>query len=129
MTARQNLLILLAVVVLAVAPLWIVETPEADAQGNVPEIFLGADDKAKNAIGEIAPDYAPWFEPLFEPPSGEIASLLFALQAALGAGFLGYYVGAARTREKLRRELGLAEGAGATATSVSFDQAGNTRAC
>ncbi len=129
MTARQNLLILLAVVILAVAPLWIVETPEADAQGNVPEIFLGADDKAKNAIGEIAPDYAPWFEPLFEPPSGEIASLLFALQAALGAGFLGYYVGAARTREKLRRELGLAEGAGATATSAPFDQAGNARAC
>lgn len=110
MTARQNLLILLAVIVLAVAPLWIVKAPEPDAQGNAPELFLGADDKAKNAIGEIAPNYAPWFEPLFEPPSAEIASLLFALQAALGAAFLGYYVGAARAREKLRRELGLTDG-------------------
>ena len=81
MTSRQNLLILLAVIVLAVAPLWIVDTPEPDAQGNTPEIFLGADDKAKNAIGEIAPDYAPWFEPLFEPPSGEIASLLISRMA------------------------------------------------
>ena len=124
MTARQNLLILLAVIVLAVAPLWIVDTPEPDAQGNTPEIFLGADDKAKNAIGEIAPDYAPWFEPLFEPPSGEVASLLFALQAALGAGFLGYYIGAARAREKLRRELGVDAQALASAPS-----SGSARAC
>jgi cobalt/nickel transport protein len=124
MTSRQNLLILLAVIVLAVAPLWIVDTPEPDAQGNTPEIFLGADDKAKNAIGEIAPDYAPWFEPLFEPPSGEIASLLFALQAALGAGFLGYYIGAARAREKLRRELGVDAQALASAPS-----SGSARAC
>ena len=124
MTSRQNLLILLAVIVLAVAPLWIVDTPEPDAQGNTPEIFLGADDKAKNAIGEIAPDYAPWFEPLFEPPSGEIASLLFAIQAALGAGFLGYYVGAARAREKLRRELGVDAQALASAPS-----SGSARAC
>ena len=124
MTSRQNLLILLAVIVLAVAPLWIVDTPEPDAQGNTPEIFLGADDKAKNAIGEIAPDYAPWFEPLFEPPSGEIASLLFALQAALGAGFLGYYLGAARAREKLRRELGVDAQALASAPS-----SGSARAC
>ena len=124
MASRQNLLILLAVIVLAVAPLWIVDTPEPDAQGNTPEIFLGADDKAKNAIGEIAPDYAPWFEPLFEPPSGEIASLLFALQAALGAGFLGYYIGAARAREKLRRELGVDAQALASAPS-----SGSARAC
>ena len=124
MTSRQNLLILLAVIVLAVAPLWIVDTPEPDAQGNTPEIFLGADDKAKNAIGEIAPNYAPWFEPLFEPPSGEIASLLFALQAALGAGFLGYYIGAARAREKLRRELGVDAQALASAPS-----SGSARAC
>lgn len=125
MNARQNLLIVLAVIVLAVVPLWIVDAPEPDAQGNAPEIFLGADDKAKSAIGEIAPDYAPWFEPLFEPPSGEIASLLFALQAAIGAGFLGYYVGAARAREKLRRELGLAEGAVAPARAAT----GDARAC
>ena len=123
MTACQTVLILLAVIALAVVPLMVIKA-EPDAQGNVPEIFLGADDKAKSAIDEIAPDYAPWFEPLFEPPSGEIASLLFALQAALGAGFLGYYIGAARAREKLRRELGVDAQALASAPS-----SGSARAC
>ncbi|HMW19367.1 MAG TPA: energy-coupling factor ABC transporter substrate-binding protein, partial [Accumulibacter sp.] len=37
--------------------------------------------------------------------------LLFALQAALGAGFIGYYLGVSVTREKLRREAEEANGA------------------
>jgi cobalt/nickel transport protein len=41
--------------------------------------------------------------PLLEPASGEIASLFFALQAAIGAGIIGYWLGAAVTREKLRQ--------------------------
>ena len=127
MTARQTVLILLAVIALAVVPLMVIKA-EPDAQGNVPEIFLGADDKAKSAIDEIAPDYAPWFEPLFEPPSGEVASLLFALQAALGAGFLGYYIGAARAREKLRRELGVDAQALVSAPAPAASS-GPARAC
>ena len=106
MKRHQNLILLIAVVLLAIIPLCIVERPAPAANGEEIEIFAGADDKAKDAIGEIAPDYQPWFAPLIEPASGEIASLLFALQAAIGAGFIGYYLGAARTREKLRRELG-----------------------
>jgi len=31
--------------------------------------------------------------------------MLFALQAAIGAGFIGYYIGVGRTREKMRREV------------------------
>jgi cobalt/nickel transport protein len=30
---------------------------------------------------------------LWKPPSDEVESLLFSLQAALGAGFLGYVIG------------------------------------
>ena len=101
----QNILLILGVVVLALIPLWIVEKPAAGPDGEAVAIFGGADDQAKNLIGEIRPDYVPWFEPLIEPASGEIASMLFALQAALGAGFIGYYVGAGVTREKMRREL------------------------
>ncbi len=52
--------------------------------------FAGADEQAGALIGEISPEYQPWITPFWEPPSGEVASLLFALQAALGAGFLGY---------------------------------------
>ena len=93
-----NWILIAVVVLLGALPLWWVERP-ADA-----EIFGGADDQAKDAIMEIAPAYEPWFEPLIEPASGEIASLLFALQAAIGAGFIGYYIGVGRTREKMRRE-------------------------
>lgn len=103
MKRYQNLLLLLAVVLLAVMPLWLVPKPAPDADGKPVEVFAGADNKAKDLIGEIAPHYQPWFEPLLEPASGEIASLLFALQAALGAGFIGYYLGVSVTREKMRQ--------------------------
>ena len=100
----QNILLILGVIVLALLPLWIVERPAAGLGGEV-AIFGGADDQAKNLIGEINPEYQPWFESLIEPASGEIASMLFALQAAIGAGFIGYYIGVGRTREKMRREM------------------------
>lgn len=104
MKRHQNILLLLAVVLLAALPLWLVQKPAPDAEGKLVEIFAGADDKAKDLVGEIDPNYTPWFEPLMEPASGEIASLLFALQAALGAGFIGYYLGVSVTREKMRRQ-------------------------
>lgn len=94
----------LAVVLLAALPLWLVERPAPDADGKHDRIFIGADDKARELVGEIAPDYTPWFKPFLEPASAEISSLLFALQAALGAGFIGYYLGVSVTREKVRRE-------------------------
>ena len=104
MKRHINLLLALAVVLLSALPLWLVQKPAAEAEGRSAEIFTGADDKAKDMIGSINPDYKPWFSPILEPASGEIASLLFALQAALGAGVIGYYLGASVTREKMRRE-------------------------
>lgn len=76
-------LLVLIVIVLALLPIFLTRGAE----------FEGADVIAENTIGEINPDYEPWAESLWEPPSGEIESLLFALQAALGAGFIGYYLG------------------------------------
>lgn len=101
----QNILLILGVIVLALLPLWIVERPAAGPDGEAVAIFGGSDDQAKNLIGEINPEYQPWFESLIEPASGEIASMLFALQAAIGAGFIGYYIGVGRTRERMRREM------------------------
>lgn len=101
----RNWLILAAVVLLTVLPLWLAAPPAIGPDGIPGEAFGGADNKAQEAIGEIAPGYRPWFSPLIEPASGEIASLLFALQAALGAGFIGYWLGASVTRERLRREM------------------------
>lgn len=96
---RQNLMLLAAAAILALIPLFM--TFEGD------EIFAGADGEAQAAITEIRPDYEPWFNAIWEPPSQEIESLLFMLQAALGAGLLGYYVGVRRGEARGRR---LAEG-------------------
>lgn len=104
MKRYQNLLLMIAVIVMVAIPLWVVQKPMPGPDGKEVEIFKGADDQAKDVIGTIAPGYKPWFKPLMEPPSGEIGSLLFALQAALGAGFIGYYLGTSVTSAKLRRE-------------------------
>jgi cobalt/nickel transport protein len=66
--------------------------------------FGGADGAAQGIISKINPEYQSWFSHIWEPPSGEIESLLFALQAALGAAFLGYYIGVKRTEYKYEME-------------------------
>lgn len=101
---NRNWLILAAVVLLTALPLWLVPRLGIDRAGQPAEVFGGADGKAQQAIGELAPDYRPWFAPLLKPASNEIASLLFALQAAIGAGVIGYWLGCAVTRDKMRRE-------------------------
>jgi len=89
---KLTILVLLAVVVLAVVPLVVAQGAE----------FGGADGEAESAITAIDTGYQPWFSSIWEPPSAEIESLLFALQAAVGAGIvfyvLGYYVGRAKGR-------------------------------
>lgn len=55
--------------------------------------YGGADGEAEGLITQIQPDYEPWFTSIYEPPSGEIESLLFSVQAAIGAGIIGYYLG------------------------------------
>jgi cobalt/nickel transport protein len=49
------------------------------------------------------PGYKPWFKSFFEPASGEIESLLFASQAALGAGVVGYAIGLYKGRSQQRK--------------------------
>ncbi len=46
----------------------------------------------------------PRFEPIFEPGSGEIESGLFALQAALGAGVVGFVFGNLRGRHVAKEQ-------------------------
>jgi cobalt/nickel transport protein len=99
MTARARktwlvpvLLVAALLVLLLVLPVWL-------AGGAA---FGGADDQARHAVSPIAPAYQPWFAPLFEPASAEIASLLFALQAAGGAGVIGYWLGLSVGRARSR---------------------------
>ncbi len=80
---KKSWILILLVIVLAIVPMIMANGAE----------FGGADGQAEAAITEIQPDYTPWVSPIWEPPSGEIESLLFALQAALGTGFIAYYFG------------------------------------
>jgi cobalt/nickel transport protein len=103
--ARINTLLLLVVAALAVLPLVL------GLGDHKEEPFTGADGEAEAAITELEPDYEPWFTPLYEPPSGEIESALFSLQAALGAGVLAYYFGLRKGRRQ-GEERAAAERAG-----------------
>lgn len=82
------LLLIVLVVVLAAIPLAL--NPQSE--------FAGADSIAESAITEVQPEYEPWFQPLWEPPGGETESLLFALQAGLGGGVIGYFFGVKRAQ-------------------------------
>lgn len=66
--------------------------------GGVEESFVGTDTTAVTSIEDAHPDYEPWFSQLFAPPSSEVESGLFTLQAAVGAGIFGYALGALRRR-------------------------------
>jgi len=92
---RQNFLLLVGVIALAIIPLFLV-APAKEGE----EIFAGADGEAEELITKIQPNYKPWFEPFWEPPSGEIESLLFGVQAALGAGLVAYCLGYYRGRRR-----------------------------
>jgi cobalt/nickel transport protein len=56
--------------------------------------WAGGDALLVNQIeGVSGGEYKPWFKPVWEPPSGEIETFLFSLQAAFGAIIIGYYIG------------------------------------
>ncbi|MFF7852760.1 energy-coupling factor ABC transporter substrate-binding protein [Streptomyces sp. NPDC007904] len=121
--AKINTLLLLLVAALAVLPLAL------GLGDHKEEPFTGADAEAETAITEIDPDYEPWFSPLYEPPSGEIESALFALQAAIGAGVLAYYFGLRRGRRQgearaLARRPAGSETPGGTEAGADADAGG-----
>lgn len=90
---QYNWLLLVAVVGLAAFPLFFV-------RGGA---YEGADDRAEGAIKEINASYTPWFDPVLKPASGEVETFLFATQAALGAGTIGYIIGLYKGRTQQQR--------------------------
>ena len=93
----KHIAMILGVIVLTVAPLAMFY-----GHGEDDGYFGGADDAAGGAIEELtgkSEDEIVWFHPIWEPPSGEIESLLFALQAAIGAIIIGYFMGYSKARK------------------------------
>lgn len=88
----RNILVLSLIVILVVIPFFV----------NQNASFGGADGEAKGIIKDFAPKYKPWFGSVWSPPSGEIESLLFSLQAAIGALIIGYYIGYKRAKHRPR---------------------------
>ena len=77
---QKNLILIVLVVLLVALPLWLLPNAE----------FGGADGQAEEVILELQPDYEP---------------LLFALQAAIGAGVVGFVLGRI-TKKPEKRDQG-----------------------
>jgi cobalt/nickel transport protein len=79
---RTNYLLIAGVLALMILPLVFVKGE-----------YGGSDDQGSEAVAASRPGFKRWMEPIWEPPSPEIESLLFAVQAAIGAGVIGYVLG------------------------------------
>lgn len=92
MKSKKNLIIVLLILCVLIAgiPLLVIKDSE----------FGGADGAAEDVISEVDPNYKAWASPVLEPPGGETESLLFCLQAAIGAGILGFGLGVLKERYK-----------------------------
>lgn len=94
-TRSKNIILIILVILLAIVPLFIAKGAE----------FGGADGEAETAITEINENYEPWFSSIWEPPSGEIESLLFSMQAAIGSGIIFYFIGYKKGYKKRGEEM------------------------
>lgn len=90
---KITIILLLLIVAIAVTPLLLIKDSE----------FGGADGEAEDAIATINPDYEPWFKSIIELPGGETESLLFCLQAGIGAGIFGFGFGFLVARKKYQK--------------------------
>ncbi|MGN1363141.1 MAG: energy-coupling factor ABC transporter substrate-binding protein [Methanobrevibacter sp.] len=94
---HENLILLILVIILLVAP-FVIYSGLGEDQG----YFGGSDDKGSDAVSETG--YQPWFNSIWTPPSGEIESLLFAVQAAIGAIIIGYAFGYWRASASIKKQ-------------------------
>ncbi|MDQ1276085.1 MAG: cobalt/nickel transport protein [Euryarchaeota archaeon] len=98
MSRKLEIIVLAIFLVFAVQFIYMSSTTDAE--------YGGADGEAEGVINEITGGYEPNAEPFWEPPSGEIESLLFGLQAAIGAGIIGYFLGYYKAKSRYENEFG-----------------------
>lgn len=64
----------------------------------------GADDQPEGVIQKMTDgNFKPWFHSVWVPPSPEIESLLFAVQASIGSIIIGYFLGYYRACAKAKK--------------------------
>ena len=97
MSRKLELIVLAIILIFTAQFLYMSSTTDAE--------YGGADGEAENVINEITGGYEPIAQPLWEPPSGEIESLLFGLQAAIGAAIIGYFLGYYKAKNQYGNEL------------------------
>lgn len=95
----KNIVLLVIVAILIIAPLVIY-----NGHGEDDGYFGGTDDQGGEIIEENNPDYEIWASSPWEPPSGEIESLLFCLQAGIGGIIIGYIFGFWHGGNKAKKE-------------------------
>lgn len=93
---NQSIILLILVAIIVIVPM-IMYSGLGEEEG----YFSGSDSAASEAIEDSG--YEPWYSSFWEPPSPEIESLLFALQAAIGALIIGYFFGYWRAQSKYEK--------------------------
>jgi cobalt/nickel transport protein len=94
---RRGILVTVGLIMVLVA-LWVVPVLLGSDRA---EPFAGTDAQATALIEDTG--YQPWITPVFDA-GGEVASGLFALQAAVGAAVVAYIIGRWHGRSLARRQ-------------------------
>lgn len=92
---KTAIVLLIVAILISVIPIFALKGAE----------FGGSDDAGSEMISEIQGDYEPWFTPVLENAigrelPGEIESLLFCTQTAIGVGVISFFLGRFVERKK-----------------------------
>lgn len=95
-TKTWVIILIVAAILISLVPLFALKGAE----------FGGSDDAGSVMIEEITGNYEPWFTPILETMidgelPGEVESLFFCLQTAIGVGILAFFMGRMVERKKL----------------------------
>ena len=99
-TKKTVVSLLIIAVLIAIIPLFALKGAE----------FGGSDDAGSKVVSEITgTEYEPWFTPVMETwiggeLPGEIESLLFCVQTAIGVGVIAFFMGRFVERTKIENQ-------------------------
>ena len=95
--SKKVIILLIIAVIIAVMPFVVLRGKNAP--------FGGTDDMAGGVVEEMEEGYEPWTTPVIEKAigseiPGEVESLLFCIQTAIGTGIICFFMGRFYERKK-----------------------------